>query len=389
MGLGDNIKVLLTSADIQGALHAIAAHGIAVYEVEYIDALHICFVIRGKYLPALQALTQKRGERVEIKKRVGIVNAFSRIFKRPILILGLLCTLFLSFWVPTRVFFVRVEGNNTIPTKQIIEQAKLCGIGFGAHCRDVRSENMKNALLESMPGLQWAGINTYGCSAVITVRERNDLTSEEENKDLTSIIALRDSVIRDMTVQQGNALCRVGQAVKAGQTLVSAYTDCGIYIRASGAKAEIYGETQRRLSVIAPVELCHRRNISTNSKKYSLIIGKKRINLFKGSGISGGTCAKIYEEKYVTLPGGFVLPIGIICEQVVEYDVSSALGNDAESMLLQYAQAYLRSVMQAGQILRSDHVYIQGERTCRLDGLFNCYEMIGITRPEEAIKEYE
>lgn len=387
--LKDNVKIILTSADIHGALQAIAAQNITVYEVEYIDALHICFVIHGKNLPALHALTQKRGELVEIKNRIGVVNAFSRLIKRPILMLGFVGILFLSCWVSTRVFFIRIEGNNTIPAKKIIEQARLCGIEFGARRRDVRSENMKNALLESMPGLQWAGINTYGCSAVITVRERNDLTSQEENTNLSSIIALRDCVIRDMTVQQGNALCRVGQAVKAGQTLVSAYTDCGIYIRASGAKAEVYGETQRYLSVVTPIEFCHRVNILENSKKYSLILGKKRINFFKGSGISGGTCAKIYEEKYVTLPGGFVLPIGIICEQIVEYDVSSALGSDTESMLLPFAEAYLKSLMLAGQILRSDQVYTHGERFCRLDGLFSCYEMIGITRPEEAIKEYE
>ena len=387
--LKDNVKVILTSADINGALHAIAAHDIEVHEVEYLDTLHICFAIHGKNLSALHDLTQKRGEHVEIKKRIGTFAMFSKIRKRPILMIGLAGILFLSCWVSTRVLFVRIEGNNMIPTKQIMEQAKRCGINFGARRRDVRSENMKNALLDAMPALQWAGVNTYGCNAVITVRERNDLQNGKENTNISSIIALRDGVIRDMTVQQGNALCRVGQAVKARQILVSAYTDCGIYIRASGAKAEIYGETQRYLCAIAPIEFSYRVNILGNSKKYSLILGKKRINLFKGSGILGGTCAKIYEEKYVTLPGGFVLPIGIVCEQTVMYDVSSALAGDAESMLLPFAEAYLKSLMQAGQILRSDQVYIQAERFCRLDGLFSCYEMIGMAHPEEAIKEYE
>ena len=385
----DNVKIVLTSADIHGALHAIAVQNIEVYEVDYLDALRICFVVHGKYLPVLNALTEKRGEYIEIKKHVGIVDALSRICKRPILILGFMGIFLLACWVSTRVFFVRIEGNNTIPTKQIMEQAMLCGIDFGARRRDVRSENMKNALLEAMPGLQWAGINTYGCCAVITVRERNDLQSAEDNTNLSSIVALRDGVIRDMTVQQGNALCQVGQAVKAGQTLVSGYTDCGIYIRATGAKAEIYGETQRSFCGIAPTEYSCRVNILKNSKKYSLILGKKRINFFKGSGISGSTCAKIYAEKYVTLPGGFVLPIGIICEQTVEYDVSSALAGSVESMLLPFAESYLKSLMQAGQIVQSDHVYTQTDRFCRLDGLFSCYEMIGITRPEEAIKEYE
>jgi similar to stage IV sporulation protein len=387
--VNDKIQVVLTSADVNGALQAIAEQNVAIFDVGYEDILHICFAIRKRDLSTLLAVTKRRGERVKIKKRSGMINAISVFSRRPVLVLGAMLILFFSCWTPTRVFFVRIEGNNMIPTKQIIEQAKLCGIHFGAHRRQVRSEKMKNSLLESMPELQWAGINTYGCTAVITVRERNDHSNTEENASLNNIVALRDGVIREMTVQRGNALCRVGQVVQAGQMLVSAYTDCGIYIRASGAKAEIYGDTQRGLSVITPIEYCQRTQISVKSKKYSLILGKKRINFFKGSGISGSTCAKIYEEKYVTLPGGFVLPIGIICEQFVEYGTTFDITNNAETVLSRYAEAYLRSLMQAGEILRSDHVYFHGEDFCRLDGLFSCYEMIGITRPEEAKEDYE
>lgn len=387
--LHERVHVLLTSADINGSLKAISDHDIVVQDVILKDSLHICFTIPYKNLSSLLALTEKRGENIEIEKRSGINNTLFSLIKRPVLVLGLLGILFLSYWLPTRVVFVRIEGNKLIPSRQIIEQANLCGIGFGANRREVRSEKMKNALLAAMPQLQWAGVNTYGCTAVITVRERNDLDGMGETVHLGSVVALRDGVIREMTVQQGNALCRVGQAVKKGQTLVSAYTDCGIIIRATGAKAEIYGETQRSLSVITPVEYHQRGKKSATCKKYSFIIGKKRINFYKGSGISGGTCAKIYEERYLTLPGGFVLPIGIACEQYMEYDMSPEVSTCSESTLLQYAGSYLRSLMQAGEILRENHVYFQGDSLCRVDGLFGCYEMIGIMRPEEGIGENE
>lgn len=387
--LSDRIRVAMTSADVNGALQAIAERNIAVFDVVYEDVLHICFSIHEKNRSALLVLAQNRGEQIEIEQSNRLARILFMPYRRPVLMVGLALIVFLACWLPTRVLFVRVEGNKTIPAKSILEQARLCGIRFGANRREVRSEKMKNSLLAALPELQWAGINTYGCTAVIMVRERNDLHAANENTGLVSIVALRDSIIREIIVHQGNSLCVVGQVVKAGQTLVSAYTDCGIYIRATGAKAEIYGDTQRSLSVILPTEFDGRASILRNYKKYSLVIGKKRINFFQGSGILGGTCAKICVEKYITLPGGFVLPIGIVCEQIIEYNVSTVILDSAESILSQFADVYLRNLMQAGNVQRADCVYFHGEDFCRLEGTFSCYEMIGTTRTEEAIKEYE
>lgn len=390
MKLGrETAEVILTSADIGSALQQIADHKISVDHIEYLDPLRLKFSVSGKELKRLYALAAGKGDTVELQRRGGIVSALHGLCRRPFIVLGMIGLIFLSCWLPTRVFFVRVEGNDRIPEKEIIQYAEKCGIFFGASRRQVRSEKVKNNLLSSIPQLQWAGINTYGCTAVITVRERNDLSEESPEPSISSIVALRDGVIREMTVLQGNPLCQVGQAVRAGQTLVSPYTDCGICIRATGAKGEIFGETQRQLSSIYPTEYSSRGSQLRIRKKYSIIIGKKRINLFKGSGISGGTCAKIYEEKYLTLPGGFDLPIGIAREVSAEYEVFSASSEKAQAILPEFAERYLQYTMQAGKILETTFVFSHGEEYSRMDGIFSCYEMIGILRPEESFKKYE
>lgn len=383
------VEVVLTSADINGALEQIGKSEIVVHEALYIDQLHLRFVVAERDLSRLTALAKKRGDSVETLHSKGLRYSIKGLIKRPVLILGMLCIFLFSCWIPTRILFVQVEGNETVTARQILEQAQGCGITFGASRRDVRSEKVKNALLKAMPELQWVGVNTYGCSALITVRERNDLEAERPGATVSSIVALRDGVIRELTVLQGNALCQPGQAVKAGQILVSGYTDCGICIRATQAKAEIFGETQRYLSAIFPTEYSQRAAVSAGKKKYSLIIGKKRINFFKGSGISGATCAKIYEEKYLTLPGGFVLPVAIAYEQSFEYEAQVESMTAAEAVLSEFAARYLPEQMLAGEIRHSGQIYFEGEGFLRLDGIYNCYEMIGVTRPEESIAGYE
>lgn len=383
------VDVILTSADLNGALDKIGKYGIAVQDAVYMDRLRLRFIVSNRDLPRLMRLAQKRGEDIEILQRRGLYFSIKSVLKRPVLIIGFLCIFLFSCWLPTRIFFVRVEGNSTLSAQKIIEQAELCGIGFGTPRREIRSEKLKNALLEAIPQLQWAGVNTYGCTAIITVRERNDLKVEGENLGVSSIVALRDGVIREMTVTDGTALCHVDEAVKEGQILVSGYTDCGICIRALQAKAEIMAETQRSLSAICPIKYSWRTNLSSVNKKYSIIIGKNRINFFKGSGISGGTCAKIYEEKYLTLPGGFVLPVAIACEQILEYDTHTESITTGECVLSEFAAWYLPKQMLEGLICQSSQVYGQGVNFCRLDGIYNCYEMIGVTRPEESIEGYE
>ena len=89
-----------------------------------------------------------------------------------VLIIGLMLLLFFSVWLPSRVLFIEIQGNDTLSAQSILEEAKDCGIIMGASRRFVRSQQVKNTLLDKLPQLQWAGVETIGCVAVITVRER-------------------------------------------------------------------------------------------------------------------------------------------------------------------------------------------------------------------------
>ena len=71
------------------------------------------------------------------------------------------------------------------------------------------------------------------------------------------------------------------QVVKKGEILISGYTDCGIAIRATDAAGEVYAKTTREITVIFPTNYALKSNDTVEFKNISLIIGKKRINLFK------------------------------------------------------------------------------------------------------------
>lgn len=378
------VRVELTSADLAGALTAINSVGIILFSTVQTGDLTMEMTLYRRDYADLVKLIRRRGEKLRLVNRLGLYWTGKRLLKRPILLIGVAFLLWLVLFLPTRVLFIRVEGNVTIPTRLILEQAAQCGIDFGAARREVRSEQMKNALLGAIPELQWAGINTTGCVATISVRERAEVEEVDQGTGVSSIVAIRDGVVQEMTVLRGSPTCQVGQAVQAGEVLISGYTDCGISIQATRAQGEVFAQTKRCLVLVSPGEYIEKGEVQRIEKKYSLLIGKKRINFYKDSGILDTSCDKMYFEYVLTLPGGFALPIALAVEQSTYY-TSHTVSTDEERLqetLSRFAEQYLLSQMVAGQILERQEVVDQG---C-LYGEYACQEMIGREQSEEIIQ---
>ena len=383
MNLWSSLKGLvvaeLTSADVTGSLEAVTELGIPVRNVISVDELTLHLTLDRRDYERVAALAEKRGEKISCLHRRGLHWSLAALKRRPVLLSGILFLLILELVLPTRVLFVRVEGNETIPARQILAEAENCEIRFWASRRDVRSEKVKNALLSAIPRLQWAGVNTTGCVATISVREASETETEAASKDVSSIVADRDGVILSCTVTSGSGQCSPGQAVQEGQVLISGYTDCGLLLKATRAEGEIQAQTQRSLSVVS---LCQRRirgQVQEQSRQYSLILGKKRINFANSSRICDTSCGRMYEEYYITLPGGFTLPVALAvqthlcCETFPE----NSEQENRENMMKEFARSYLAEQMISGSIQRETCLYEAGDGICRLDADYLCRELIG------------
>ena len=381
-------QMKIVSAEPEWLLQKIHREGIITWEVKMLDPITWQFIINSGDKKRIEQLVAQNGGSCESAGTLGVYGIAKRIMKRPILILGIFIMVVLSFWIPSKVLFVRVEGCKEVAPRLILQEAEKCGIFFCAERNEIRSEQVKNKLLSQIPQLQWAGVRTVGCVAVITVTEKKTAEENRVENEVCSIVAARDGVISEITILRGNGLCRPGQAVKAGQVLISGYTDCGICIQAQRAEGEILAHTKRDIRVISPTQRTLRLKMKESNEKISLIIGKKVINFSKGSGILGGSCAKIYERKYINLPGGFILPISILRERWIEYDISTDPDSEQSEELFNFARAYVLKQTNAGKIqctqerLTSQNGYVQ------LDAVYDCLENIGVIRVEENLLDY-
>lgn len=366
------VRFRLTSADCVGRLRAISRE-IRLEHIVFSSNLVVEFdVLRAD----AKSIEVRGGETLEIIRAGGLPAVLERIWRWRLLAAWVLILGMLTVFLPTRVLFLRVEGNGDVPARLILERAEECGVYFGASIRELRSEQVKNHLLWAIPELRWAGVNTEGCVATITVAVRQ--AGEEASQTLPGdVVAVSDAVVTDIFPQSGTVRAAPGQAVRAGQVLISGVTDLGICTRVDRAEGEVYGLTRRTVEAVLPETTGVRQETGQVVRKYSLRIGKKYVNFSDDSGILYGTCVKMRTVDYLTLPGGFQLPVALVTDtyRLCETEtVSREMESDA---LLAQARRYVREQMRSGTILEEDVRFEGGALTA----VFECREMIGAFRP--------
>ena len=93
----------------------------------------------------------------------------------------------------------------------------------------------------------------------------------------------------------------------------------------------------------------------------------------------------MYEEYYVSLPGGFQLPVAISIDQYREYALEEIMVSEEVAMeqLQSFSDRYLVGQMVAGQIIRKQQDFSCDQGLYQLDSSYICTEMIGRERREE------
>lgn len=389
MGLWNSLRgavqIEITGADIGRSLRRLNEVGITLENITVSGNLCISACIARRDYPRLVQILTPFGDEIRETKRIGIYWKLHSLKHRPVLIAGLFLYFLFFMFLSTRVLFVTVRGNEQVPTRYILEQAKGYGLSFGVGNREVRSEKIKNGLLEKVPQLQWVGVNISGCVAEISVEEQPEQEKvPDAGYPVSHIVAKTDGVILSCTVREGNALCTVGQAVRKGQILVSGYTDCGLTIQAGRSDGEIYGQTLRNIQALVP-EKAETRVVSQKVYQvYTLIAGSRQYTwgdtqIWESDPADS---VKTVQRYQLTLPGGFTLPITLEKATYTFYETEEAVVANQWD-ISEYAKNYLRNQMIAGEILETQEDFSQESGVLILNGKYRCKEMIGLEVPAD------
>ena len=375
--------VELTGAEPERCLNRFAQRGIAFWDVEKPDELHLrCRVLLRDVQAAEQAAMRELCT-LECLKQCGFRAVFYGVLARPVLVAGLLLAVALTLFLQNYVWFLQVQGNETIPAQEILRELDDLGVHFGTKGSDIDSQMLKNQMLNRIPALQWLAVNRSGGVVTVLVSEREPDATNRDRRVAANVVAKRAGVITSMSVLNGFAQVQSGDAVLAGQLLVSGVASWETHTQVTRAMAEIYAMTLHEQQVTIPAEYAQKVYTGREYRHVSLIFGRKRINLSGNSGIFSGTCDKMIDSRVLTLPGGYVFPLTVETEIVREYELQPEKlpQSVAQALLTEYIQNSVRQSMVAGTILQEDYRLTKAAGGYVLSGALSCEEMIARTVP--------
>lgn len=375
-------RLRVHGADPERVLTRLARQRVAFHGCRKQDAFSLSLWVLRRDAARAAELARQGGFACETVEQGGFPTIVAPLRRRPVLLVLLALAVASAVVVPKFVFFYEVEGNETVPSEQILRELQALGVGFGTYGPSIKPQALKNQMLLRIPKLQWLTVQQSGMRARVVVRERLETEPVLDRQTPTNVVAARTGIITRVQAEAGNCLCAPGQAVVRGQLLVSAYTDFGFKIQASAARAEVYARTLRKSVCVMPEARTVKR--ARGGKRYglSLLIGRRRVTLLP---VREGqaACEKEEKTKYLTLPGGFSLPLGIAITTICEYDTEeeAVRSEDAEQALLAEIEQQARREMIAGTIQSSRCQTGTVNGCIRLEAVLQCEEMIARMQP--------
>ena len=333
------VIIEITGRSLEKAVNLLNNSGIRLWRVRRTNgSLHACVTVEGFY--SLRALLRGRGYGVHILEKRGLIMALSRLRFRKVLLYGWIVVAALLLFASRYVWFIKIEGCDRVKETEIMHLLETRGVTVGAERRSVLTYSLGGELMRADERIAWAGARLNGVVLWITVEESTKNPSTDLPDGPASVYAVRDGVIKRITVLDGQARFNAGDAVRAGDELISGVIyEPGYY--AAHARGEVIADVLYRFGGEAGPQLC--RPVRTG--KTSEFV---RISLF---GYAVDSNRKEYGAEDITITGvrrmeNCFLPI--IVETLRSYELVNSMVTASLRELEEEALRRAQSAMMGG-----------------------------------------
>ena len=384
--LRGSVRAEVSGAAPQRLLNAMSEADMPFWDAVPQDAFTIRLGLYSRDLRDAKALATRCQCELKLLRESGAPVVKRRLRRRVALLVTAVSCFALLAASSLFAWDIRVEGNEQVSTGEILRALAGCGVESGSFWPGWSADEIRNSVILDIPELSWVGVSVDSSRALVRVRERTEAPSLVSEDGAGSVTAAATGIIERMEVYQGLPVAAVGDAVVAGETLVSGEMPSEVgdtrYVRAS---AVVEARTWYERSISAPMEYTALEEAGTRSRWY-LTVGGTRLNFYKRSSQTPAGCGKIVKEFPLAVEGVFTLPVTLVREQIVEYDAAPARRDaDALSAELsaQLEDALERELQGRGEVLNATFTSsVSGERlivTMRAE----CREDIAVFTPAE------
>lgn len=278
----------------------------------------------------------EEGIAVRVTHRGGVPHLLMQYRHRLGLLIGAVLGLALLLTSSHVLWDIRVSGNETLTTRQVLGELSASGLYVGMPLSELDTYRSEIQIQLDSDLISWCSINMAGTVAHVEIRERVP-TPAESPLQPANLVARCEGVIEGLEVYTGNTVVERGQAVRQGDLLVSGvYDSQAVGWRVTRAAGRVLARTAHEFSVEIPLKYEQKVYVGEPIRQKTLIFFKKEIKLFKNTGILGGSCDKIDNVDSFVLGEGVSLPFSVLTEQYFPYEYREATRDHAQAEALAY-----------------------------------------------------
>lgn len=346
-------------------------------------------------LPAyrkLESAAKDRGISIRPVKKRGLPFFARTVKNRWGLFLGMaVCVA--AVWISSLfIWELDVSGNDRVSKGEILDALAELGVKTGTCRLSVNQEYISNEILQKIPELSWIAVNVSGSHGQVLVKEADPAPTMIDENTPTLVYAKKSGIISKITVLDGSSLFKVGDAVCAGETIVTGKMDSiSSGARFVHAMAQVYAETKYDLSAQMPENVTVKSYTGAKKTRFALILGGKRVNLYFFGGNPWPYYDKITTVSPLRIWGGTVLPFTLVKDVYKKYEPAAGSVNTeaAESLLkARLSEQLRREIGEDGEILSVDFFTASEGGMLTVTMSAKCLEQIGTERemaPEELL----
>ncbi len=252
-----------------------------------------------------------KGLQLAVREEKGAPMLLRRLIARPGLVIGLL--LALGLFCGARIFLwdVRITGNEQVSSEELERELAAAGLSRGCFLPTLDRDAVSAALRQGDGRIAYATVNLVGTVAHVQVLESQAPTEALSDKP-ANLIAKCDGVVTMPLIFEGECLVAKGDVVRAGQLLASGIRDTQNHgYRITRAAGEVLARTVHTYSVTVPFAYEEKAYTGEVSREISLFFFGHAQKVFKSTGNNIVKCDIIEEIKWMTLPSGKRLPLGV------------------------------------------------------------------------------
>lgn len=322
-----SVRILVTGPFPERFLNLCGEENLGFWDVEREGAGQLRVTIGTIFLKRARILANKGGCQLKCELFMGFPAFFARFRKRYALLAGLGLAVAAACFLSQFILVVNVSGNQTVSDFVVLTELDRLGFGVGSYGPAVDERALANQALLDLEELGYLNINIRGIYAEVEVRERTPVPEIEDRTSPADVVAATDGVVLDVNLLAGQTVVGEGQAVLAGEVLISGTNtyESGdgsgaiLSTRQEHAAGEVWAMTRRKLSACTPLEVTTKTATGGEKTRYSLRILKHDIKFWQNSSIFDGMCDTIKTTSALTLPGGVELPIALTKSVFAQY----------------------------------------------------------------------